>query len=311
VKAFGGVDILASNASHAEWKKMRALQVDGAFLTTRPCIPHMYKSGRGDSIIYMGSVHSKEAARAWSSVTAASIRELSQGPRAGVFTKTRRIGTSSVTVEVLVRAQRFASERPSHVTEVLVTLFAVDDQGRKDAIAKSDDAADDPQGRRPAGLRKSARGTGLLLVLERHVDTGPIGGHLAVLDRRVELVDLGHPQVPEALAGGLDGILDRIIPGGLARSDEIGHPIDAGVLVHGRPSSLMERSRSTPVTVAGSAESVYETMVPHSRVGLASFIRPNERASTTRRIDRGTCPLNKIGRPPQARMFRGFHHPAL
>jgi acyl-CoA hydrolase len=41
------------------------------------------------------------------------------------FTETRRIGTSSVTVKVLVWAQRFASERLSYVTEVLVTLVAV------------------------------------------------------------------------------------------------------------------------------------------------------------------------------------------
>jgi len=72
VAAFGGVDILVSNAgiqivhpveefSYADWKKMMAIHVDGAFLTTRACIPHMYKSGRGGSIIYMGSVHSKEA----------------------------------------------------------------------------------------------------------------------------------------------------------------------------------------------------------------------------------------------------------
>ena len=72
VASFGGVDILVSNAgiqivhpieefSYAEWKKMLAIHVDGAFLTTRACIPHMYKSGRGGSIIYMGSVHSKEA----------------------------------------------------------------------------------------------------------------------------------------------------------------------------------------------------------------------------------------------------------
>ena len=72
VKAFGGVDILVSNAgiqivhpleefSYAEWKKMLAIHLDGAFLTTRACLPHMYKSGRGGSIIYMGSVHSKEA----------------------------------------------------------------------------------------------------------------------------------------------------------------------------------------------------------------------------------------------------------
>ena len=72
VKAFGGVDILVSNAGiqivhpleefpYAEWKKMMAIHLDGAFLTTRACLPHMYKSGRGGSIIYMGSVHSKEA----------------------------------------------------------------------------------------------------------------------------------------------------------------------------------------------------------------------------------------------------------
>src|SRR6266478_3119699 len=72
VAAFGGVDILISNAgiqivhpledfTYADWKKMLAIHVDGAFLTTRACLPHMYKSGRGGSIIYMGSVHSKEA----------------------------------------------------------------------------------------------------------------------------------------------------------------------------------------------------------------------------------------------------------
>jgi len=72
VAAFGGVDILVSNAgiqiihpleefSYAEWKKMMAIHIDGAFLTTKACIPHMYASGRGGSLIYMGSVHSKEA----------------------------------------------------------------------------------------------------------------------------------------------------------------------------------------------------------------------------------------------------------
>jgi 3-hydroxybutyrate dehydrogenase len=72
VKAFGGVDVLISNAgiqivhpieefTYADWKKLLAIHVDGAFLTTRACIPYMYKSGRGGSVIYMGSVHSKEA----------------------------------------------------------------------------------------------------------------------------------------------------------------------------------------------------------------------------------------------------------
>ncbi|MGE0094064.1 MAG: 3-hydroxybutyrate dehydrogenase [Alphaproteobacteria bacterium] len=70
-KALGGVDILVSNAGiqivkpvvefpYAEWKKLIAIHLDGAFLTTRACLKHMYKQGRGGSIIYMGSVHSKE-----------------------------------------------------------------------------------------------------------------------------------------------------------------------------------------------------------------------------------------------------------
>lgn len=72
VANFGGVDILVSNAGiqivhpiddfpFADWKKMLAIHLDGAFLMTKACLPHMYKSGRGGSVIYMGSVHSKEA----------------------------------------------------------------------------------------------------------------------------------------------------------------------------------------------------------------------------------------------------------
>jgi len=72
VKAFGGIDILISNAgvqivhpveefSFSDWKKMLAIHLDGAFLTTKACLKHMYAQGRGGSVIYMGSVHSKEA----------------------------------------------------------------------------------------------------------------------------------------------------------------------------------------------------------------------------------------------------------
>jgi 3-hydroxybutyrate dehydrogenase len=72
VAKFGGIDILISNAgiqivhpveefSFADWKKMLAIHLDGAFLTTRACLKHMYAQGRGGTVIYMGSVHSKEA----------------------------------------------------------------------------------------------------------------------------------------------------------------------------------------------------------------------------------------------------------
>ncbi|CAO3401618.1 3-hydroxybutyrate dehydrogenase [Azospirillum palustre] len=69
--AFGRIDILVSNAGiqtvapveqfeFAKWKQLLSIHLDGAFLTTRAALRTMYKQGSG-SIIYMGSVHSKEA----------------------------------------------------------------------------------------------------------------------------------------------------------------------------------------------------------------------------------------------------------
>jgi len=74
IKAYGGIDILVSNAGiqivapldqfeFAKWKKLLAIHLDGAFLTTRAALRQMYSQGRGGSIIYMGSVHSKEASK--------------------------------------------------------------------------------------------------------------------------------------------------------------------------------------------------------------------------------------------------------
>jgi 3-hydroxybutyrate dehydrogenase len=72
VKEFGGIDVMISNAgiqiispivdlSLDNWKKLTAIHLDGAFLTTRAAMREMIKGGRGGSIIYMGSVHSHEA----------------------------------------------------------------------------------------------------------------------------------------------------------------------------------------------------------------------------------------------------------
>lgn len=72
VDAFGRIDVLVSNAgiqhidpvaelSLDDWRKILTIHLDGAFLTTRACLRHMVQAGHGGSIIYMGSVHSKEA----------------------------------------------------------------------------------------------------------------------------------------------------------------------------------------------------------------------------------------------------------
>jgi 3-hydroxybutyrate dehydrogenase len=72
LKRFGRIDVLISNAgvqiisgvdqlSFSDWRKVLGVHLDGAFLTTRACLRHMYASGNGGSIIYMGSVHSKTA----------------------------------------------------------------------------------------------------------------------------------------------------------------------------------------------------------------------------------------------------------
>ena len=72
VERFGGIDILVSNAgiqiidpinkmAFDDWKKMLAIHLDGAFLTTKAAIQHMYKDDKVGTVIYMGSVHSHDA----------------------------------------------------------------------------------------------------------------------------------------------------------------------------------------------------------------------------------------------------------
>ncbi|HEX4235455.1 MAG TPA: 3-hydroxybutyrate dehydrogenase, partial [Caldimonas sp.] len=70
---YGRIDILVSNAGiqivkplvdfpFADWKKLLSIHLDGAFLTTKACLKHMYAAKYG-RVVYMGSVHSKEASK--------------------------------------------------------------------------------------------------------------------------------------------------------------------------------------------------------------------------------------------------------
>lgn len=71
VEEHGRIDVLVSNAgiqvvhrvenmAFEDWKKVTSIHLDGGFLTSKAVLPHMYKQESG-SIIFMGSVHSKEA----------------------------------------------------------------------------------------------------------------------------------------------------------------------------------------------------------------------------------------------------------
>src|ERR1700736_5154105 len=70
---YGRIDVLGSNAGiqtvkpllgfpFADWKRLLAIHLDGAFLTIRACLKHMYARNYG-RVIYLGSVHSHKASK--------------------------------------------------------------------------------------------------------------------------------------------------------------------------------------------------------------------------------------------------------
>jgi 3-hydroxybutyrate dehydrogenase len=72
IGSLGGLDVLVANAgvqfiapihelAFADWRRIVAVHLDGSFLTTRAALRHMYAHHAGGTIIYLGSVHSKEA----------------------------------------------------------------------------------------------------------------------------------------------------------------------------------------------------------------------------------------------------------
>jgi 3-hydroxybutyrate dehydrogenase len=68
-RTFAGLDVLVSNAGvqiihpivefpFSDWRKVIAVHLDGAFLTTKAVMQSMIQHGRGGTILYMGSIHS-------------------------------------------------------------------------------------------------------------------------------------------------------------------------------------------------------------------------------------------------------------
>jgi 3-hydroxybutyrate dehydrogenase len=81
-REFGGMDVLVSNAgiqiidpiidfSYSNWRRVLAVHLDGAFLTTRAAMRSMIQHGQGGTILYMGSIHSHIASANKSAYVAA------------------------------------------------------------------------------------------------------------------------------------------------------------------------------------------------------------------------------------------------
>jgi 3-hydroxybutyrate dehydrogenase len=81
-KEFGAIDILLSNAgiqiihpivefSFADWQKIIAVHLHGAFLATRAAMRSMIASGRGGCVLFTGSIHSHIASANKSAYVAA------------------------------------------------------------------------------------------------------------------------------------------------------------------------------------------------------------------------------------------------
>jgi 3-oxoacyl-[acyl-carrier protein] reductase len=71
--AYGGIDILVNNAairkeapltdvSFADWKEVLGIMLDGAFLCTKTCVPHMRARG-GGSIVTIGGMTGHSGAK--------------------------------------------------------------------------------------------------------------------------------------------------------------------------------------------------------------------------------------------------------
>ena len=130
VDQFGRLDILVNNAAIRketafadmrleEWREVLAVTLDGAFLCTQACLPHLVKAG-GGSVVNIGGMTGHKGARARAHVVAA---------KAGLAGLTRALAMDlaahAITVNCVVpgtietvRGLPGAPERPAHRQEL-------------------------------------------------------------------------------------------------------------------------------------------------------------------------------------------------
>jgi 3-hydroxybutyrate dehydrogenase len=140
IAAYGRIDILVSNAgvqivapieefAFADWKRLMAIHLDGAFLTTRAALKQMYRQGSG-CVIYMGSVHSKEASllkapyvTAKHGLIGLAKAVAKEGARHGVRANTICPGfvrTPLVAAQIPEQAQRLGKSEEAIIKEVML-----------------------------------------------------------------------------------------------------------------------------------------------------------------------------------------------
>ena len=129
-KKFGTIDVLVSNAGiqivnpiedylFSDWKKLLAIHLDGAFLTTKACVKYMYKQNSG-ALIYMGSVHSHEASPLKSAYVAAKHGILGFG-RVMAKEGAKHNVRSNVICPGFVRTPLVEKQIPQQATELGIT----------------------------------------------------------------------------------------------------------------------------------------------------------------------------------------------
>ncbi len=170
VKQFGRIDLLINNAairaetpfekiSLEEWKRVTSTVLDGAFLATQACLPHLIKAG-GGAVVNIGGLTGHRGALGRSHVVAAKGGLAAMTKAVALDLATHNITVNCVvpgTVET-VRGLPGAPARPDH----RVTLPPIGRRGAPEEIAAMVRVLCGPDARYITGQSIHVNGGGLM-----------------------------------------------------------------------------------------------------------------------------------------------------